>query len=285
MKFFNYGQRGSERAGAIDREGVARDISSLYPQINSDSLGSGLLREVKLSDLAEFPALRDDIRFGPCVLGVRHFIAVGLNYSDHAAESGADAPEEPILFNKAPSCIIGPNDDVRLPPGSTKSDWEVELAVVIGSHAYQIGENEAQSVIAGYCVCNDLSEREYQLETSGQWMKGKSCPTFGPLGPYLVTPDELVDVQNLQLWLDVNGERMQSGRTSNMIFSVNYIVSYISKFMQLEPGDIITTGTPPGVGLGFRPPRFLKAGDQIALGIEGLGEQRQNVIAEKKRQR
>ena len=219
--------------------------------------------------------MRGAPRIGPCVAGVRNFVAVGLNYADHAAETGAAAPKEPVLFNKAPSCIVGPNDDVVVPRGSTKLDWEVEIAVVIGTRASYVGEDEALKHVAGYCICNDVSERAFQIERGGQWMKGKGCPTFGPLGPWLVTPDEIADVQKLGLWLDVNGERMQDGSTANMIFGVKTLVSYISQFMILEPGDVITTGTPAGVGLGKKPPVFLKPGDTVSLGIEGLGRQAQ----------
>jgi 2-keto-4-pentenoate hydratase/2-oxohepta-3-ene-1,7-dioic acid hydratase in catechol pathway len=213
------------------------------------------------------------------VADTRNFIAVGLNYADHAAETGAAIPKEPILFNKATSCIVGPNDDVVIPKGSSKTDWEVELAIVIGAYASYVSEADAMSVVAGFCVCNDVSEREWQTERGGQWMKGKGCPTFGPLGPWLVTPDEIPDVQKLAMWLDVNGERVQNGSTATMIFGVKTLVSYISQFMLLEPGDVITTGTPPGVGLGMKPPRFLKAGDQVTLGIEGLGSQAQHFVA------
>jgi 2-keto-4-pentenoate hydratase/2-oxohepta-3-ene-1,7-dioic acid hydratase in catechol pathway len=219
-------------------------------------------------------------RLGPCVGGTRNFIAVGLNYADHAAESGMPVPKEPVLFNKAPSCIVGPNDSIVIPRGSRKTDWEVELAVVIGEHASYVSESEAGAVIAGYCVCNDVSERGYQLEGTGQWTKGKGCPTFGPVGPWLVTPDEIGNPQALSMWLDVNGERMQTGSTATMVFGVHYLVSYISNFMALQPGDIITTGTPPGVGMGKKPePRYLSAGDTIRLGIEKLGEQQQSCIA------
>jgi 2,4-diketo-3-deoxy-L-fuconate hydrolase len=218
-------------------------------------------------------------RLGPCVGKVGNFVAVGLNFVDHAKETGSPIPAEPILFNKAPSCIVGPNDDVILPRGSQKTDWEVELAIVIGERASYVAANESLNYVAGYCICNDVSEREYQIERLGQWMKGKGCPTFGPLGPWLVTPDEVGDVQNLSMWLDVNGRRMQTGSTKTMIFDCAQLVSYISHFMVLEPGDVITTGTPPGVGLGMKPPQFLKAGDVVTLGIEKLGEQRQRIVA------
>jgi len=210
---------------------------------------------------------------------VRNFVAVGLNFADHAAETGAAIPPEPILFNKAPSCIVGPYDDVVIPKSSTKTDWEVELAIVIGRQANYVPANNALDYVAGFCICNDVSEREFQLERGGTWSKGKGCPTFGPLGPWLVTRDEIPDVQNLAMWLDVNGERMQTGSSRTMIFSCAQLVSYISHFMILEPGDVITTGTPPGVGMGMKPPRYLKPGDVVSLGIEALGEQRQTVIA------
>jgi 2-keto-4-pentenoate hydratase/2-oxohepta-3-ene-1,7-dioic acid hydratase in catechol pathway len=236
------------------------------------------LAELKKLDIATLPVV-SGARLGPCVAGVTHFIAVGLNYADHAAESNMPVPKEPILFNKAPSCLVGPNDTVVIPKGSLKTDWEVELAIVIGAAASYLSEDEALSVVAGYAVCNDVSEREWQLERGGQWMKGKGCPTFGPLGPWLVTPDEIADVQNLGMWLDVNGERMQTGSTATMIFGVRTLVSYISQFLEFAPGDVITTGTPPGVGMGKKPPRFLRAGDVVTLGIEGLGVQRQSVAA------
>jgi 2-keto-4-pentenoate hydratase/2-oxohepta-3-ene-1,7-dioic acid hydratase in catechol pathway len=218
-------------------------------------------------------------RIGACVGGVGNFVAIGLNYADHAAEAGLAAPEEPVLFNKAPSCVVGPNDDVVVPRGSTKLDWEVELAVVIGEEASYVAENDALRYVAGYCVCHDVSERAFQNERGGTWTKGKGCPTFGPLGPWLVTSDEVEDAQQLDLWLDVNGERRQTGSTRTMIFGVAFLVSYVSQFMILKPGDVITTGTPPGVGMGMKPPRYLKAGDVVSLGIAGLGEQRQTVVS------
>ena len=279
MKLFRFGQPGHERPGAVDEEGVRRDISSVIEDLSGDWLAPHMLARLSHSDLKTFPEVPADLRLGACVGRVGNFIAVGLNYADHAAESGAAVPDEPILFNKAPSCIGGPDDDVVIPLGSTKTDWEVELAVVIGVHASCLNEAEAAQIIAGYCVCNDVSERAYQLERGGQWTKGKGCPTFGPLGPWLVTPDEIDDVQNLSMWLNVNGKRMQRGSTKTMIFGVHYLISYISQFMALEPGDVITTGTPPGVGLGMKPPRYLRAGDVIELGIDGLGNQRQLVTA------
>jgi len=233
---------------------------------------------LRQEDLTSCPVVPGNERLGPCVAGVRNFIAVGLNYADHAEESGLDIPREPVLFNKPPSCISGPYDDIHLPPGSVKTDWEVELAVVIGESAWCISETDAPAVIAGYCICNDISERAYQFEGTGQWVKGKGCPTFGPLGPWLVTPDEIPDIQSLSMWLKVNGEQMQNGITRTMIFNVPYLISYISHYMILEPGDIITTGTPPGVGMGMKSPRYLRSGDILELGIDGLGIQRQRIV-------
>ena len=279
MRLFRYGERGNERPGAYDRNGVRRNISGAIEDLSGQGLLPSLLAGLKDLDLEAFPQVPDDVRIGSCVGRVGNFIAVGLNYADHAAESGQPVPDEPILFNKAPSCVVGPNDDIMLPPSSIKTDWEVELAVVIGAHASYVSERDAAQVIAGYCICNDVSERAYQLERGGQWTKGKGCPTFGPLGPWLVTPDEIGNVQNLSMWLSVNGDRMQNGSTKTMIFGVNHLVSYISQFMALEPGDVITTGTPPGVGLGMKPPRYLCDGDEIELGIEGLGTQRQRVCS------
>ena len=229
--------------------------------------------------MALLPLAPQGSRLGPCVGRPGNFIAVGLNYADHAAETGAAIPKEPILFNKAPNCIVGPDDDVMLPRGSEKLDWEVELAIVIGTTASYVSERDVMNHVAGFCICNDVSERAHQAERGGQWMKGKSAPTFGPLGPWLVTPDEVPDPQALALWLDVDGLRCQTGTTATMIFSVVQLVSYISHFMTLDPGDVITTGTPPGVGLGMKPPRFLKAGETMTLGVEGLGRQRQRVVA------
>ena len=279
MKLVRYGKAGKEKPGLIDADGKLRDLSEVIADIDAATLGPrALARLMKLKPHA-LPAVRGAPRIGPCVAGVRNFIAVGLNYADHAAESGNPVPKEPVLFNKAPSCIVGPNDDIVIPKGSTKLDWEVELAVVIGARASYVGEADALNHVAGYCLCNDVSERAFQIERAGQWMKGKGCPTFGPLGPWLVTPDEIADVQKLDMWLDVNGERMQSGSTSTMIFGVKTLVSYISQFMILEPGDVITTGTPAGVGLGRKPPVFLESGDTISLGIDGLGRQAQRVVA------
>jgi 2-keto-4-pentenoate hydratase/2-oxohepta-3-ene-1,7-dioic acid hydratase in catechol pathway len=279
MKLVRYGKAGKEKPGLIDGEGRIRDLSDIIADVNADSLAPAVLARIAKIKPDALPAVRGKPRLGPCVAGVGNFIAVGLNYADHAAETGAAIPKEPILFNKAPSCIVGPNDDVVIPKGSVKTDWEVELAIVIGARASYTPEHEALKHVAGYCVCHDVSEREFQIERSGQWMKGKGCATFGPLGPWLVTPDEIRDVQKLDMWLDVNGERMQKGSTATMIFDVRKLVSYISHFMILEPGDVITTGTPPGVGMGMKPQRFLKAGDTVALGIEGLGQQAQRVVA------
>jgi 2,4-diketo-3-deoxy-L-fuconate hydrolase len=282
MKLVRYGKLGAEKPGLVDAAGKLRDLSDIVGDIGPETLSPRTLARLAKIKPEALPAVRGKPRLGACVGKVGNFIAVGLNYADHAAESGMPIPKEPILFNKAPSCIVGPNDDVVIPKGSAKTDWEVELAIVIGSETSYVSEADALQHVAGYCLCNDVSEREYQLERSGQWMKGKGCPTFGPLGPWLVTPDEIADVQNLGMWLDVNGERMQTGTTATMIFGVRTLVSYISQFMILEPGDVITTGTPPGVGSGKKPPRFLKSGDTISLGIDGLGQQAQRVIAWKK---
>ncbi len=281
MKLVRYGRSGKEKPGLIDSAGKLRDLSEVVADIDADTLSPRALARLARIKPETLPAVRGTPRLGPCVAKVGNFIAIGLNYADHAAEFGQAVPKEPVLFNKAPSCVAGPNDDIVIPKGSNKTDWEVELAVVIGSRASYVSEDEALKHVAGYCVCNDVSEREFQLERSGQWTKGKGCPTFGPLGPWLVTPDEIEDPQKLDMWLDVNGERMQSGSTATMVFGVKTLVSYISHFMILEPGDVITTGTPPGVGLGKKPPRFLKPGDQVSLGIGGLGSQTQQIVAYK----
>jgi 2,4-diketo-3-deoxy-L-fuconate hydrolase len=279
MKLTRYGRAGKEKPALIDHAGKLRDLSEVVAEIDADALAPRALARLAKLKPESLPAVRGAPRIGPCLGRVGNFIAVGLNYADHAAESGMAVPKEPVLFTKAPSCIVGPNDDVVIPRGSTKTDWEVELAIVIGSRASYVSEDQALAHVAGYCICNDVSEREYQHERSGQWVKGKSCPTFGPLGPWLVTPDEIEDVQALNMWLDVNGERMQTGSTATMVFGVKTLVSYISQFMALEPGDVITTGTPPGVGAGKKPPRFLKAGDTMSLGVDGLGQQAQRVVA------
>jgi 2-keto-4-pentenoate hydratase/2-oxohepta-3-ene-1,7-dioic acid hydratase in catechol pathway len=282
MKLVRYGKSGKEKPGLVDGAGKIRALSDIIADIGAETLSPKVLARLAKIKPEALPLVRGAPRLGPCVAEVGNFIAVGLNYADHAAETGAAIPKEPILFNKAPSCIVGPNDDVVIPKSSVKTDWEVELAIVIGSRASYVAENEALDYVAGYCLCHDVSEREFQIERSGQWMKGKGCPTFGPLGPWLVTKDDIADVQKLGMWLDVNGERMQKGSTATMIFNVRKLVSYISHFMILEPGDVITTGTPPGVGMGMKPPRFLKAGDTVSLGIEGLGQQAQRVLAWKK---
>ena len=279
MKLVRYGKVGNEKPGLVDKSGKVRDLRDIIGDVGGDFLSPRVLARIAKIKPEALPTVRGKPRLGPCVANVGNFIAVGLNYADHAAETGAPIPKEPILFNKAPSCIVGPNDDVVIPKGSVKTDWEVELAIVIGSRASYVGEREALDCVAGYCICHDVSEREYQIERSGQWMKGKGCATFGPLGPWLVTKDEIKDVQKLSMWLDVNGERRQTGSTSTMIFSMAKCISYVSQFLTLLPGDIITTGTPPGVGTGMKPPQFLNAGDVVTLGIEGLGEQRQQIVA------
>jgi len=279
MKLLRYGPAGQEKPGLLDSEGTIRDLSGYVADLTPEQLSPENLKKLAAIDPASLPPVEEPQRYGPPIVGTPKFLAIGLNYADHAAESGMPIPEEPILFNKATSCIQGPNDDVMLPKDSVKSDWEVELGVVIGSVARYVEEADALDCVAGYVTVNDLSEREYQLERGTQWDKGKGCDTFGPIGPWLVTGDEVGDPQNLDLWLDVNGKRMQTGNTSTMVFGVANLVSYVSRFMTLEPGDIITTGTPPGVGLGFKPPIYLKAGDKIELGIEKLGAQAQTVFA------
>jgi 2,4-didehydro-3-deoxy-L-rhamnonate hydrolase len=276
MKLVRYGRAGKEKPGLIDSNGKIRDLSEHIPDLSGAALSKKSLARLAKLKPEKLPLVGGKPRFGACVGHVGNFIAVGLNFADHAAETGATPPVEPILFNKAPSCIIGPNDDVMIPKNSVKTDWEVELAIVIGERASYIEEKDALDYVAGFCVCNDVSERAYQTEGTGQWMKGKGCATFGPLGPWLVTPDEIADVQKLGMWLDVNGKRMQNGSTATMIFGAAYLVSYISRFLVLEPGDVITTGTPPGVGMGIKPnPVYLKPGDIVRLGIDGLGEQKQ----------
>jgi len=279
MKLVRYGPPGQEKPGLIDAGGQLRDLSSLIGDIGPDQLGDAALDALRQHDTNALPAVEGSPRLGSPLTGVRKFIAIGLNYADHAAESNLPIPAEPIVFMKATSCIQGPDDAVMLPRGSVKTDWEVELGVVIGTRARYVTEDEALDHVAGYCTINDVSEREFQIERGGTWDKGKGCDTFGPIGPWLVTRDAVPDPQNLGMWLDVNGRRMQTGSTKTMIFSVAQIVSYVSQFMTLEPGDVLTTGTPPGVGMGMKPPVYLQAGDQIALGIDGLGEQRQAVVA------
>ena len=279
MKLVRYGPVGQEKPGLIDGAGALRDLSGRVRDIDGAALAPERLAELKAIDPATLPKVPGNPRLGPPVAGVGKIVAVGLNFSDHAAESGMEAPAEPILFMKAVTALSGPNDPVVIPPGSEKTDWEVELAIVIGSRARHVEERNALSYVAGYTICNDVSERAYQLERLGQWVKGKSYDSFAPLGPWLVTTDEIPDPQSLHMWLEVNGERMQDGSTATMIFGVAHLVSYISRFMTLMPGDVIPTGTPPGVGMGRKPPRFLKPGDVMRLGIDGLGEQRQECVA------
>ena len=278
MKLLRVGFKGKEKPAAIDKEGKIRDISSHINDLNPGNLNFETISKIQSADLSNLPELSSSERIGSCIVNPGKFVAIGLNYSDHAAETGAAVPTEPIMFMKAPSSICGPNDDVEIVTGSKKLDWEVELGIVIGKDAKHISENQSQDHILGYCLVNDVSEREWQIEKLGQWVKGKSHDTFGPIGPYLVTKDEIKDVNNLNMILDVNGERMQTGNTSTMIFNVDIIVSYVSKFMSLQTGDIITTGTPPGVGMGRKPQVFLKAGDQMKLLIDNLGEQNSKVV-------
>ncbi|GGH60118.1 ureidoglycolate lyase [Comamonas phosphati] len=275
MKLVRYGQDGQEKPGLIDAQGKLRDLSAQLDDIDGAALSLASLQKLAALDAATLPAVQGPVRYGPPVARVGKIICVGLNYADHAAETGAPIPAEPILFLKPSSSIIGPDDTVVIPRGSVKTDWEVELGVVIGKKASYVTEEEALDYVAGYTIVNDVSEREYQLERGGQWDKGKGCDTFSPIGPWMVTRDEVADPQNLGLWLEVNGKRFQDGSTRTMIFPVKKLVSYISEFMSLLPGDIISTGTPPGVGLGQKPPFYLKAGDAMRVGIEGLGVQRQ----------
>ena len=278
MKLLRHGAFGKEKPGILDQNGSIRDLSEHLSDINGETISENSLKKISSIDLSSLPIVSDDTRLGACVGNVGKFLCIGLNYSDHAAESGMAVPSEPILFSKATSAIVGPNDNIEIPRNSVETDWEVELGIIIGKKAKYINENDADDYIAGYCLVNDVSEREFQLKKEGQWTKGKSCDTFGPTGPYLVTKDEIADVQKLKMYLDVNGQRMQDGSTNTMIFSARYIVYYLSQFMSLNPGDIIATGTPPGVGAGMKPPVFLKAGDKMKLGIEGLGEQNQVCI-------
>ena len=279
MKLLRYGSAGSEKPGMLDATGAIRDLSGVVPDIARETLSPDSLARLRKLDPASLPRVSGTPRLGPCVGQVGKFICIGLNYSDHAAESGMAVPKEPIVFMKATSCIVGPNDNIELPRGSQKTDWEVELGVVIGTAAKYVTASEALSHVAGYCVVHDVSERAYQLEGTGQWVKGKSADTFGPIGPWLVTADEVADCGNLNLWLEVDGQRYQDGSTRTLIFGVPYLVSYLSNFMSLQPGDIITTGTPPGVGHGKKPPVYLRDGNVVRLGVEGLGEQRQVVKA------
>jgi 2-keto-4-pentenoate hydratase/2-oxohepta-3-ene-1,7-dioic acid hydratase in catechol pathway len=278
MKLVRFGAPGREKPGIIDDKGRIRDLSKIVPDIAGEALSDKSLARIRKTDLSKLPVVKAGTRLGPCVGGTRHFVAIGLNYADHAAETGAQIPKEPIIFQKAPTSIVGPNDDTMIPKGSTKLDWECEIAIVIGSRARYLSKKGALDAVAGYCICNDVSERAFQIERGGQWTKGKGCETFGPLGPWLVTKDEIANPQKLDMWLDVNGEKRQRGNTKTMIFGIQHVVWYCSQFFVMEPGDVITTGTPPGVGLGMKPPQFLKSGDVVTLGIEGLGEQRQKVV-------
>jgi 2-keto-4-pentenoate hydratase/2-oxohepta-3-ene-1,7-dioic acid hydratase in catechol pathway len=279
MKLLRYGQPGKEKPGLLDKAGQIRDISSIIPDVAGDALVPESLKRIGAIDPSSLPLVSGTHRIGPCVGRVGKFICIGLNYSDHAAESGMKVPTEPVVFMKATSAVSGPDDNVIIPRNSVKPDWEVELGVVIGKEAKYVSESEALDFVAGYCVVNDLSERTFQLEGTGQWVKGKSADTFGPIGPWLVTKDEVPDPQNLNMWLKVNGHQFQNGTTKTMVFGVAHIVSYLTRFMSLQPGDIISTGTPPGVGMGQKPPKFLQPGDKIQLGVQGLGEQNQTVVA------
>jgi len=280
MKLLRYGPVGQEKPGILDADGRIRDLSAHVADIDGAALTPDGLAKLANIDVASLPLVEGDPRIGACVGKVGKFLCIGLNYADHAAEAGMKLPPEPVLFMKATSCIIGPNDDVVLPRTAVKGDWEVELGIVIGKKAKYVTEDEALDHVAGYCTINDVSERSFQAERAGQWTKGKSCDTFGPIGPWMVTRDEIVDPQDLKLWCHVNGKPMQSGSTNTMHFGVKHIVSYLSQFFTLEPGDVIATGTPPGVGLGMKPPVFLKAGDVMDVGVEGLGTQRQRVVAD-----
>ena len=287
MKLVRYGKVGKEKPGLIDADGKLRDLSAVIPDVSPQYLSDAMLAKLRKLKTASLPLVKGKPRMGCPVAHVGKFIAIGLNYADHAAESGMPIPKEPIVFMKATSCIQGPNDEVMLPKNSVKTDWEVELGVVIGTEARHVSQKDALNYVAGYCTINDVSEREYQLERGGTWDKGKGCDTFGPIGPWLVTRDEVPNPQKLGMWLDLNGERMQTGNTKTMIFGVAKLVSYVSQFMTLQPGDFITTGTPPGVGMGMKKngkaaPIYLKRGDKVSLGIEGLGEQHQTVVAYKK---
>jgi 2-keto-4-pentenoate hydratase/2-oxohepta-3-ene-1,7-dioic acid hydratase in catechol pathway len=278
MKLVRFGPAGREKPGIIDAEGKVRDLSGVVPDIAGDVLSPAGLNKLRKVKVDKLPAVRGNPRLGACVGKVGNFIAIGLNYADHAAEAGLPLPKEPVIFNKVSTCICGPNDDTMIPKGSSKLDWEVELGIIIGSRARYLAKKDAMDAVAGYCVANDVSERVFQIERAGQWSKGKSCETFGPLGPWLVTKDEVKDPQRLNMWLTVNGETRQKGSTKTMVFGVAHLVWYCSQFFVLEPGDVIITGTPPGVGLGMKPPQFLKAGDVVRLGIDGLGEQQQKIV-------
>src|SRR5712664_2197858 len=279
MKLVRYGAKGQEKPGLIDKSGQLRDLSAHVKDLNGEGYSPASLAKLAGLDASKLPAVDGKPRFGAPVTGISKFVAIGLNYVDHAKETGSPIPTEPIFFLKANTALSGANDAVEKPRGSTKLDWEVEIAAIIGTRAKYVSEADALNHVAGYCVCNDVSERNFQIERQGQWTKGKSHDTFGPLGPWLVTKDEIANVQTLSMWLDVNGKRCQTGSTATMIFGCAKIVSYVSEFMTLQPGDIVTTGTPPGVGSGMKPPKFLSVGDVVTLGIEGLGEQRQEIVA------
>lgn len=284
MKLLRYGPSGQEKPGLLDADGNVRDLSAHVSDIAADALSPDSIARLKAIDPTTLPLVagtaQDDLRLGPCVGQTGKFVCIGLNYADHAAESGLDVPPEPVVFNKWTSAIVGPDDDVLIPRGSQKTDWEVELGVVIGTGGSYIDEADALNHVAGFCVINDVSEREYQIERSGTWDKGKGCDTFGPTGPYLVTPDEAGDFDNLRLWLEVDGKMMQDGSTATMVYKVPFLISYLSRFMSLQPGDVISTGTPPGVGMGMKPPHYLKGGETMRLGIDGLGVQTQKVRAQ-----
>ena len=281
MKLMRVGAPGAEKPAILAADGTIRDLSAHVADIGGATIGPEGLAKIAAIDTASLPVVSADTRIGACVAGTGKFICIGLNYSDHAAETGATVPPEPIIFMKATSAIVGPNDNVLIPRGSEKTDWEVELAVIIGKTAKYVSEDEALDYVAGYAVSDDVSERAFQTERSGQWTKGKSCDTFGPIGPWLVTKDEIADPQNLGMWLTVNGQKFQDGSTKTMVYGVKYLVSYLSQFMSLHPGDVISTGTPPGVGMGQKPPRYLKHGDVVELGIEGLGTQKQTFVQDK----
>jgi 2-keto-4-pentenoate hydratase/2-oxohepta-3-ene-1,7-dioic acid hydratase in catechol pathway len=281
MKLLRYGPKGKEKPGILDSQGKIRSLAKVIKDLDGEAVSPAGLAKLKKVNVEKLPKVPGKPRIGACVANPQKFVAIGLNYADHAAESGLKVPPEPVVFTKHVSCLSGPNDTVTIPPKSQKSDWEVELGVIIGRKAKNIKEADAMKHVAGYCVVNDLSEREFQIERSGQWTKGKCYDTFGPIGPYLVTKDEVKDPQDLHLWLELNGKRVQDGNTKTMVYGVQFLVAYLSQFFTLMPGDIITTGTPPGVGMGMKPPQYLKPGDKMVIGIEGLGVQRQKVVRDK----
>ncbi|WP_295807547.1 fumarylacetoacetate hydrolase family protein [uncultured Nitratireductor sp.] len=278
MKLLRYGPAGQEKPGMLAADGILRDLSSIVTDIAGEAISPAGLDRLRAVDVQSLPPVEGNPRLGPCVAGLQKIVCIGLNYSDHAAETGAEPPEEPIIFAKALNALCGPDDDVEMPRGSKALDWEVELAVIIGTKAKYVNEADAMNHVAGFAIMNDVSERDFQTKRSGQWTKGKSHDTFGPLGPWLVTRDEVGDPHDLDMWLDVNGERRQTGNTNTLIFNVPHVISYLSRFMTLMPGDVVSTGTPPGVGMGMKPPQYLKAGDVMTLSIAGLGEQRQTIV-------